>query len=221
MGKPENISAIIPVYNEEDNVKKVLKKIIKVCNEIIIVNDGSKDQSLRRILDFKSNNKNFNIKIINHEKNRGYIRSIYDGGKKASNEILITIDSDDQHYISDIEKMKKLYNEPNQIIIGVRDKLPRLGETLISKIVGVKDATTGLKLFNKNFLKFLETDNLYGAKAIFLAKENDYEIIELPIQIKDRIKGKTSFNNLIVFYDAIRFFIYTLYYRLIKKSDKK
>ena len=38
MGKPENISAIIPVYNEEDNVKKVLKKIIKVCNEIIIVN---------------------------------------------------------------------------------------------------------------------------------------------------------------------------------------
>ena len=76
MGKPENISAIIPVYNEEDNVKKVLKKIIKVCNEIIIVNDGSKDQSLRRILDFKSNNKNFNIKIINHEKNRGYIRSI-------------------------------------------------------------------------------------------------------------------------------------------------
>jgi len=69
------ISIITPIYNESKNIKRYFDAILnlnykKEDFEIIFINDGSKDNSLKIIEEIKENNNNFNIKIINFDKNK-------------------------------------------------------------------------------------------------------------------------------------------------------
>ena len=89
----------IPAYNEEKNISSIIRKLQKITNKIIVCDDGSSD-STGQIA------KEMGALVIQHKKNLGYgaaIRSIFLKAREEQAESLITLDSDGQHRIEDIE----------------------------------------------------------------------------------------------------------------------
>lgn len=87
----KTVSAIIPVFDEEKNIARIIKFLLKnsSINEIICVNDGSTDKSLEILNKFRTK-----IKIINYKKNHGKGHALAKGVKKAKSEIILFLDAD-------------------------------------------------------------------------------------------------------------------------------
>ena len=94
------VSIIIPVYNEEKTIYSILKSLPKNEKiEIIVIDDYSRDNSVSEIEKVKNNRE---IKLVKHKKNKGYGKAILTGIKKSKGQIIVTMDSDGQHFPDDI-----------------------------------------------------------------------------------------------------------------------
>ena len=107
------VSLVIPVYNEEQNLKELNKRILAVFDsmdtdyEIIYVDDGSSDKSLDIIKQF-SNRSEF-INFISFYRNFGQHAAVMAGLKHARGDIILTLDADLQNNPKDILKLLKIY----------------------------------------------------------------------------------------------------------------
>jgi glycosyltransferase involved in cell wall biosynthesis len=94
------LSIIIPAYNEERTITRILNKVIEVellnqiQKEIILVNDCSKDNTEQVILNFINENKQYNIQYYKHEVNKGKGAALHTGIKKAKGDYIIIQDAD-------------------------------------------------------------------------------------------------------------------------------
>ena len=116
-----SLSLIIPVYNEEKTLLDVLKKIKileKACElEIIIINDGSKDNS-KKILD---DNKKLYTKVIHLDRNSGKGKAVIEGIKKSTKEYIIIQDADLEYDPTDIlEFLEENKKYKYDLIMGSR-----------------------------------------------------------------------------------------------------
>ena len=164
--KNKKIYFIIPIYNEEKIIQKVINELIiktKSFNrKIILINDGSKDNTISKLKKYKHNK---NIKIIN-KKNEGHGKTVIRGYKfaiKNKCDYVFQLDSDDQFFTSEIKKLiKPKYKQ--KLIIGKRynrkDQFLRIVITKIMKMVVffshgvmIKDANSPFRLIESNFLK--------------------------------------------------------------------
>ena len=167
--KMNKISIVIPVYNEEENIKDLIDEINlslkeKINYEIVIVNDGSSDKThdmLIKITDPK-------LKIINSKKNLGQSKSIHAGIVNSSYQNIATIDGDGQNSPRDIILLSdKYFNKPDlKMVAGIRKKRKdNIIKIITSKIANYvrnlvlndncKDTGCSLKIFDKNiFLSF-------------------------------------------------------------------
>ena len=101
-----NVSIIIPVFNEEKTILSILKlvkaqKIAAVDFEIVVVNDGSEDSSLKLLL----SNKNYYNKLVNLTQNRGKGAAIIEGLKVANGDFILFQDADLEYDPSDYSKL--------------------------------------------------------------------------------------------------------------------
>ncbi len=114
-------SIIIPLYNEENTIIKLLKKICslkRIKLEIIIINDGSTDKSLNLITQFKKKNK---MKIISHKKNCGKGAAIKSAKKYLTGEIVIIQDADLEYNPKDYYKLiKPIKEKKTKVVYGSR-----------------------------------------------------------------------------------------------------
>ena len=104
-------SIVIPIYNEALNLKKLINEIFVSLDryknfDVILVNDGSNDNSLDIIKDL---NKKYNLILINNLIRKGQSFSITKGIQKSNNEIIITIDGDGQNNPQDIPSLLDYY----------------------------------------------------------------------------------------------------------------
>ena len=102
------ISVVIPVYNAEKFIEKCIESVIDQTLkeiEIIVINDGSKDNSLKVIKNYEKNKK---VKILNIE-NSGSSKTRNLGIYSAKGEYVLCIDADD--YLEDKLVLEKLYNK--------------------------------------------------------------------------------------------------------------
>ncbi|UUF15629.1 MULTISPECIES: DUF2062 domain-containing protein [Flavobacterium] len=110
---------IVPTYNNQKTLKKVLDSILDFTQNIIIVNDGSTDETSEILKQYSQ------FTQIHHPKNLGKGRALRNGFRKAIElnfEYAITIDSDGQHFASDIPGfISAIQNEPNSLLIGSRN----------------------------------------------------------------------------------------------------
>ena len=207
------ILLIIPAYNEEKNILNTVNQIKNKGNSLdyIIINDGSKDNTLNIL-------KDNNLKHINLIENLGIGGAVQTGYKYAyENEydIAVQFDGDGQHDVNFIEKLcKPIINKKCDICIGSRylDKttsefkstfMRRLGKNIISVILKIcirkkiTDPTSGFRAANKNIIKIFAddypTDYPEPESLVNVAKEG-YKISEIPVSMNERKEGKSSIN---------------------------
>lgn len=163
---------LIPVFNEEESVTKILNKLEKQLDYIIIVNDGSFDQSDSLVSAWTGNRKNTHY--ISYEKNKGMSYALLQGfkficdanrrGSFSRNDLVIMIDGDNQHDPDEIKNMYGYFNN-NQldVLIAERDfsGYPRyriIGNRLMSSIASrlagfsFKDIECGFKIMKVSFI---------------------------------------------------------------------
>ena len=119
---------LIPTYNNDATLCNVINQILSLSLPIIVVNDGSTDDTLSRISTFVNNNE---IHLVSYPKNRGKGHALCRGFKCAQHlgyQYAITLDADGQHLPKDIPTlMQALPNQPNMsnrhgaMIVGCRD----------------------------------------------------------------------------------------------------
>lgn len=116
---------VIPAYNEEKNIIRVLKELSDLEIDSIVVDDGSIDKTRKLVEEFIKNNENNNkIYTIFKDKNQGKSSALKDGTKLALDlnyEYIVYMDGDHQHKPEDIPKMlKKLKEENADAVFGIR-----------------------------------------------------------------------------------------------------
>lgn len=184
MGKAIKICAIIPVFNEEKSIKEVVEKTLNFVDNVILVNDGSTDNTL---LNLPSNPK---IIVISHKNKLGKGSALRTGFYKAleiKSDLTVTIDGDLQHNPSCIpEFIDKVKNF--DIVIGNRlnDKttMPihrRLSNFLTSKLLSIKtkieilDSQCGFRLYRTKILKnIIPDENGFEAESKILINAAKY-----------------------------------------------
>ncbi|MNK36739.1 Undecaprenyl-phosphate mannosyltransferase [compost metagenome] len=114
-----NFCVIVPTYNNQKTLKKVLDSILDFTTNIIIVNDGSTDSTSEILKSYSQ------LTQIRHPQNLGKGRALRNGFRKALEldfEYAITIDSDGQHFAADIPVfLEAIQDEPNALLIGSRN----------------------------------------------------------------------------------------------------
>ena len=167
----QNISLIIPIFNEEKNIDKLFNEILdtgvyEVVSEIIYVDDCSNDNSFKNIKLLEE--KYTKVTILKHETNLGQSHCIRTAAEYSNKKELLTIDGDCQNNPKDIHKLIQAYYSDSNIFLvgGIRiNRKDSLVKILSSKIANkirmliLKDkcVDTGcsLKIFNREiFLSF-------------------------------------------------------------------
>lgn len=147
------ITAVIPAFNEEERIEKVLEETSEYVDEILVVDDNSSDDTAKIARKYG--------KTIEKDSNRGYIDSIKRGFKAAEGDIIITLDADGEHDPSFIPKLvKPIENDEADLVFGKREEIPRFSEGVISKLTSLKvkaeDTGTGFRAIKKDLAKSLE-----------------------------------------------------------------
>ena len=129
------LSIIVPVYNEEQNIDYLFERLSSVLEklqtsyEIVCVNDGSKDNTLQRLVEFHQ--RNSRIKIINLSRNFGKEIALTAGIDYAGGRAIIPIDADLQDPPELIEKLVSKWREGYDVVYATRRS--RQGETWLKQ----------------------------------------------------------------------------------------
>jgi glycosyltransferase involved in cell wall biosynthesis len=203
------ISVILPVYNEEENINLQYEKLtqslteFKRSYEIIFIDDGSYDKSPQLLEEIA--NKDKHVKIIEFRRNFGQTAAMHAGIEYSQGEIIVFMDSDLQNDSDDIPRLVEKLEEGYDVVSGWRKKrkdkffsrrLPSiLANSMIAWITGVKlhDLGCTLKVFKAEILKKVK---LYGEMHRFIPVHASWigaSITELPVQHHPRRFGKSKY----------------------------
>jgi glycosyltransferase involved in cell wall biosynthesis len=203
------ISVVVPVFNEEESLNAFYKELvialekIKSSYEIIFVDDGSADGSLKILRGIEE--KDRNIKIYSFRKNNGKAEALTFGFQKAQGDYIITLDADLQDKPKEILKFIKKAKEENwDVVCGWRkSRKDTVGKVFSSKLFnsiasifwGLKlhDYNCGLKLYAKEAAKSLR---LYGGMHRFIplvAHDQGFTVTEVIVEHDKRQYGKSKY----------------------------
>lgn len=200
------LSVIICVYNEEQNIKPLNQRIHEALQEldyeIVYVDDGSTDSTLREIKNLKDEK----VVLVELRKNFGQSSALYAGIEQAKGEYLVTMDGDLQNDPSDIPMMLEMaINEEWDLVAGVRKnrqdgmflrKIPsKIANSIIRSSTGVriKDYGCTLKVFKSDLAKNI---GLYGELHRFipvLASLEGARITQVDVKHHPREFGKSKY----------------------------
>lgn len=202
----QGISVVVPVFNEEGNVRELHKEILEVCKkenykfEIIFVDDGSKDKTPETCKELKP------LKYIRMRKNFGQTAAMDAGIKAAQYDYIVTMDGDRQNDPADIPKLVKYLEDNNlDIVSGWRKNrkdtvmkkfTSRVANFLRGIIVKdhIHDSGCSLKIYKKECFDHI---NLYGEMHRFipaLLKIKGFEVGEVVVNHRPRTAGVTKYN---------------------------
>ncbi|HEY6766002.1 MAG TPA: dolichyl-phosphate beta-glucosyltransferase [Candidatus Sulfotelmatobacter sp.] len=202
------LSIVIPAYNEAKRLPRTLDHILafiqaKAWNaEIIVVNDGSTDDTAKVVRGYVASHPS--VVLINNSTNAGKGRSIRDGVRRATGDIILFTDADDSTPIEDAEKLLEAISFGADIAIGSRWVDPslqsqpqpwyrrlngRLYNLMLRATLGLdlKDTQNGFKAFTRKAGQTVFAMQKirgwgFDAEALFLAQNSGFSIAEVPVE---------------------------------------
>jgi len=203
------LSVVVPLYNEEDNVKPLMAELLgaleKLSNsfEILLVNDGSTDRTSELMAQIAASDSR--IKVVNFRRNAGQTAALMAGFDYASGQIIVPMDGDLQNDPADIQRLLQTMGDRYDVVSGWRKnrqdnalfrKLPSLiANMIISRVSGVRlhDYGCTLKAYRREILLGFR---LYGEMHRFVpifASWQGAKITELAVNHRPRTAGKSKY----------------------------
>lgn len=193
------VCLLVPAYNESSTIHQVLNDIRKIGFTVLVVDDGSTDNTAN-ICELDKN-----VILIKHGKNLGYVEALNTGFKFLSEKnykYIVTLDADNQLSANDVIRFIKLANQgEHDLVVGHRNYMNRISEYIFSifsnMFLNLKDPFCGLKLYRLDSIKKLlpfDSYNLIGSELLIRSKYNNLKIGHLPITSQIRI-GESKFGN--------------------------
>ena len=214
MNRPAELSIVVPVYNEAETIANVLNDLQtelagKIIYEIIVVNDGSIDDS-QMVLE-----KIPHITLVSHKLNRGYGTSLKTGIDRAQHDWILTFDGDGSHLARQIFELLP-YTTDHDLIIGSREgKLGydtysrRFGRKIVTRFAeyisqsSIKDINSGFRLFKKilgrKFWHLFPERFSFSSTLTVAAHAYNYSVKYVPIEVHKRKGGNSTINPAIDF----------------------
>ena len=199
---------IIPAYNEEGNIERVVNDLITNYPQYdyVVINDGSKDNTVSICKENKFN-------LIDLPINLGLAGAFQTGvkyGYEQGYDAVLQYDGDGQHQARYIEKMVKAMEEQNaDIVIGSRfwekkkpHSLRMLGARILKYAIklttgkGIADPTSGMRLIQKRMLSEFAYYMNYGPEPDTVAylMRNGAKVVEVQVEMSERIAGESYLN---------------------------
>ncbi len=205
-----NLSVVIPVYNEVDNLSEILRRVQaqKLANEIIVVDDGSTDgtRNILKELDGKEN-----VRVLLHERNKGKGAAVMTGLRAAQGDLLLIQDADLEYDPRDYpELLKPLIEDIADVVYGSRflggpRRVAMFWHMIANKLLTamtnilydtiLTDMETGYKVFRRGVIEGMTIHaKRFDFEPEFTAKvlKRRYRIFEVPITFnpRDYAQGK-------------------------------
>jgi len=210
------VFVVIPAYNEEKRIGKVLSDVKKEGFDFIVIDDGSKDKTALVAKKYTPN-------VVKHPVNLGKGAALKTGCEAALRmgaEAIIIMDSDGQHKASDLIKFTTALSSYD-VVFGFREnaKIPfvrllgnRLITTVVSLLFGinVRDILCGFKAFTKRAYQRINWSSIgYSVETEIVAMAGKYKLANCEVSVAtvyyDKFKGLTVEQGLGILFDTIRF----------------
>lgn len=201
-----SVSVVVPVYNEEGNVKELHKEILNVCQqrgyefEIIFIDDGSSDKTAEICKTL------IPLKFIQMRRNFGQTAAMDAGIKAAQYDYIVTMDGDRQNDPADIPNMISYLEENNLDVVSgwrknrkdtIMKRFTSRGANFLRHMIvhdGIHDSGCSLKVYRR---ECFEGINLYGEQHRFipaLLKIKGFSVGEVVVNHRPRTSGVTKYN---------------------------
>ena len=236
--KVPEISIIIPCYNLENIVKTTVKNILENLEkfsdsfEILIVNDGSTDNTLEVIQDIKNNHECIHVITYSQNKGKGY--AVKTGILQSIGSYIVFIDGDlditsdaIQNYIEELNNFDLVIGskslQSSEIEIRQSRKiLSDIFSSIVKFLTGLKiqDTQVGFKVGNgddlRKIFKIMNIDGFaFDVELLVIATKLNLRIKEMPVKLK--IMKSFRFNSAVqMFYDVLKI---TYNYKILHKFD--
>ncbi len=210
MADNPDVSVVIPIYNEEENIPLMYRELNDVFSgrtyryELLFINDGSSDGSGDLLREIQAKDPQ-HVVVINLRRNFGQTAGLSAGFDHARGQVIITMDGDLQNDPADIPRMLEKIEEGYDVVAGWRRKRqdPFLNRRLPSMIANrIISFTTGVRLHDygctlKAFKReVVEHIDLYGEMHRFIpaiASGFGISLAEIPVNHRARRFGKSKY----------------------------
>jgi len=203
-----NLSVIIPVYNEEDNVEQLFREIVQTLSEeprlfeIVFIDDGSTDDTVMRLRELAA--QDARLRVVCHQRNYGQSIALISGARAAKYETLVTMDGDGQNDPADIPHLCGLMRNNQTVVLGNRRKRndnlirrisSRVGNGIRRRLLAdeCSDTNCSLKIFPRDaFLRLPHFNHLHRfLPALFM--RDGLTLINVPVNHRPRLHGVSKY----------------------------
>jgi glycosyltransferase involved in cell wall biosynthesis len=196
-----SLSVVIPAYNEEKRIARVIHDIKTQGYDVLVVDDGSTDKTSEVA-------EKMGARVVRNPRNLGYVKTIKRGFREANSDIIVTIDADGEHHSDDIPRLLGPIErgEADFVLGGRATGTIRISEQFLSWISGLKtgitDSGTGLRAIKRDLALRLRLETPCPCGTLVLeAHELGARIREVPINLRTIGKRRT-----IAWKHALQFF---------------
>lgn len=209
MESQAELSIIIPVYNEVDNVELLYHETADALSakqytfEVIFVDDGSKDGTKEKLRELEKVNDT--LKVVCHKSNYGQSAALFSGAKAANYKTLVTMDGDGQNDPADIPRLyKQSFTHHNTVVLGNREKRDDTQIRRLSSRVGngvrrwllndeCPDTGCSLKLFPRDAFLMLPHFNHMHRYLPALFKRAGFKLVNVKVNHRPRLHGTSKY----------------------------
>jgi glycosyltransferase involved in cell wall biosynthesis len=206
-----SLSIAMPAYNEADNIVPMLENVVRVVTpltadyEVIVVDDGSKDATATEVQRFAADHPR--VRLVQHERNRGYGAAVYSGLTSATKEWVFFTDADRQFVLDEITRLLDV-RDGADLVVGYRhprrDPPIRLANAfgwnmLVRVLFGhtVRDVDCAFKLMRRQLIDTVaplvqSRGATFSAEWMVVTKRLGYRIREVPVTHLPRVAGNPT-----------------------------
>jgi undecaprenyl-phosphate 4-deoxy-4-formamido-L-arabinose transferase len=204
------ISVVIPVFNEEDNLRELGERLIRTLTamgrpyEIIFVDDGSTDGSWQLLTDLNGQYPQ-SIRALQFQRNFGQHQAIFAGFKAARGKVMVTLDADLQNPPEEIPRLVAKLDEGYDTVGGWREnrrdsifrRLPsQLVNYVMSRVTGVKLRDYGcmLRAYRREVVDSINQCHESSSFIPALANLFSQRVAEIPVGHAERERGQSKYS---------------------------
>ncbi len=228
---------VIPAYNEGKALPNTVRAVLELCRKnhwkLIIVNDGSTDDSRQVLTQFEEIPR---LTVLHHKLNRGYGGALKTGLAAADTDFVITFDADGQHQLDDIPRLLQIMSDQDaDLVVGARQRNKQshwyreLGKWIIRRVASIlmpmplHDLNSGFKCYRtelvQQYLHLCPNSMAFSDVIALIFLNQRHRVIEVPIEVLPRTSGESTIStrtafetlleilNLVMLFNPLRIFL--------------